>query len=175
MPKKLLKCIADVMATGKDKSTAIAICVKSTGLKMEKDELDKMLKEKGIVEGVSNKSWAKVNKSKLPSSAFLIVGDPEKKSTWKLPYKEENGDVNLGALRAIAAAVAGARTGKPMTIPTEVKTKIEKLLKQYKIGQYANESAEDVSYFESELAKLNFLETIKEENTTIGFYEYRRT
>ena len=83
MPKKLLKCIADVMATGKDKSTAIAICVKSTGLKMEKGELDKMLKEKGIVEGINS--------------------------------------------------------------------------------------------FDSKLAKLNFLETIKEENTTIGFYEYRRT
>lgn len=46
MPAKLLKCIRDVMGQGKDKSTAIAICVKSTGLKMEKEEIEKLLDAK---------------------------------------------------------------------------------------------------------------------------------
>lgn len=83
----------------------------------------------------SSQSWASVNKSKLPVSSFLWVEDPKKKSTWHLPYKDANGVVNMNALRAIAAAVAGARTGKPMNLPAAIRTKIKNLLKKYKIGQ----------------------------------------
>ncbi len=43
MPRKLLDCIKKVMADGKDRSSAIAICVKSTGLKMESEDIDKLL------------------------------------------------------------------------------------------------------------------------------------
>ena len=32
-------------------------------------------------------AWGAVDKSKLPKGAFLIVGDPKKKSTWRFPYK----------------------------------------------------------------------------------------
>jgi len=45
MPAKLLRCIQDVMKQGKDKPTAIAMCVKSTGLKMEKKEVEKLLRD----------------------------------------------------------------------------------------------------------------------------------
>ena len=90
-------------------------------------------------EAASNSSWASVNKSNLPMSAFLWVEDPKKKTTWHLPYKDENGNVNLGALRAVSAALGGARSGKPMNIPSEVRSKINRLLKQYKIGKYASD------------------------------------
>jgi hypothetical protein len=94
-----------------------------------------------VGEGISKKPWSQIDKSKLPKSAFLwIEGDGKLKSQWHLPYKDENGDINLGALRAISAAIAGARTGKPMSIPADVKTKIDNLLKQYKIGQYATKA-----------------------------------
>lgn len=94
-------------------------------------------------EGASTKSWASVDKSKLPKSAFLIVGDPKLKSTWKLPFKDEEGNISLGALRAISAAIAGARTGKPMSIPADVRARIENLLKKYKIGKYAKAKASE--------------------------------
>ena len=45
MPAKLMRCINDLMDKGKSKSSAIAICVKSTGLKMEKEEIEKLLKD----------------------------------------------------------------------------------------------------------------------------------
>ncbi len=96
----------------------------------------------------SNKPWANVNKSKLPRESFLWVIDPEKVSSWKLPYREGTGGidpetgkfkqaglVNLNALRAISAAVAGARTGKPMNVPSKIRKKLKKLLKKFKIGE----------------------------------------
>jgi hypothetical protein len=41
MPKKLMSCVKQVMAQGKDKSSAFGICVKSTGLKSEHHKGDK--------------------------------------------------------------------------------------------------------------------------------------
>jgi hypothetical protein len=122
----------------------------------------------------SNKSWATVDKSKLPAACFLWVEDKNKKSTWHLPYREgaggiENGmykkagPVNLGALRAISQAMAGARTGKPMHVPDQIKSKIRKLLKIYKIGQYKEHGEPGVKkgtqrIFESSISN-QFVET----------------
>jgi hypothetical protein len=98
----------------------------------------------------SEMPWAEVDKSKLPRGSFLWVEDPAKKTTWHLPYREgtggidpktgmfkQVGEVNLNALRAIAQAVSGARTGKPMVLPEQIRTKIKRLLKKYKIGEFA--------------------------------------
>lgn len=103
----------------------------------------------------SNRPWSAVDKSKLPAACFLWVEDPKKKSTWHLPYKEgagsidpttemyrSAGPVNLNALRAISTAVAGSRTGKAMSVPSAVRTKINRLLKQYKIGKFADQKPE---------------------------------
>lgn len=97
----------------------------------------------------SAESWAAVDKTKLPAKCFLWIEDPGKKSTWHLPYREGEGaidpetgmyerpgPVNINALRAIAGAVAGARTGEPMNLPEEIKSKINRLLKRYKVGDY---------------------------------------
>lgn len=113
-------------------------------------EVGRQLKEQN---GASTKKWVLVDKSQLPRQCFLWTEDPEKKTTWHLPYREGTGGidpktgmylaagpVNLGALRAIAGAIGGARTGKPMTIPSQIHAKIKKLLKKYKIGRFAKES-----------------------------------
>ena len=107
-----------------------------------KDEITNILEIE-----ISNKSWAKVNKSKLPASCFLWVEDMKKKTTWHLPYREgvgginpktgmykSAGSINAGAVRAIMAALAGARTGKAMTVPASVRKKAEALAKRLKIG-----------------------------------------
>jgi hypothetical protein len=93
---------------------------------------------------VSHKSWASVNKSELPRSCFLVQGDPDDKSTWKLPVYEgagekdadghytQRGPLNINAVRAALAAIGGARQGKPMSgVPGSVKSKLERWLKQY--------------------------------------------
>ena len=102
-----------------------------------------------ILKEQSGKPWANVSKANLPRSAFLWVEDPKRKSTWHLPYREgtggidpatemyrQAGAVNLAALRAIAAAIGGARTGTPMAMPSQVRSKITNLLKKYKIGKF---------------------------------------
>lgn len=120
-----------------------------------------------LEQDASTKSWALVSKSKLPRQCFLWVEDPQKKDTWHLPYREgaggidpetgmyrQAGPVNLAALRAVSAAIAGARTGKPMTIPTQIRSKIKKLLKKYKIGEYKESAMRDgeQSIFESSIS-----------------------
>lgn len=60
-------------------------------------------------------AWSEVDKSSLPSSAFLIVRDPEKKTTWKLPYKNPGGAINCNAVRAIVQVLGGARGGVDLT------------------------------------------------------------
>jgi len=105
--------------------------------------------EKILEQDASQRAWAEVDKSKLPRSCFLWIEDPNKKATWHLPYREGTGGldpdtkmyrsagpVNLGALRAIAAALGGARTGTPMKVPSEIRSKIKKLLQRYNIGKY---------------------------------------
>jgi regulator of replication initiation timing len=115
---------------------------------MDRNVQTAILIESALAEAdaTSDTSWATVDKSKLPAKCFLWVEDPKDKSTWHLPYREgagsigpdgmysEAGPVNLGALRAIAAAVGGARSGKPMDLPPEIKAKMMRLMKQYKIG-----------------------------------------
>ena len=113
-------------AMGRAKRKALLQGVAMGGGKLKED----------ATENVSDAPWESVDKSKLPKSAFLWI-EGEGKTQWHLPYKDEKGSVNLGALRAISAAVAGARTGKPMDIPPDVKSKITALLKKYKIGEFA--------------------------------------
>lgn len=109
---------------------------------------------------ISHRSWASVNKSMLPRSAFLDPGDPDKKSTWRLPVYEgagpkdadgcytQRGPLNINGVRAALAALGGAHTGRAMTgVPSGVRAKLEGWLKRYggeksqQKSQQASESA----------------------------------
>lgn len=81
---------------------------------------------------VSARSWEGVNKSKLPDSCFFW---PEKR---KLPYREgagpinpdtgrysKVGPINRKGLQSAWAAIQGARTGDPMSIPSEVRSRVQ--------------------------------------------------
>lgn len=72
--------------------------------------------------------WSKVDKTKLPASAFAYIGDKNKKSTWKLPYKNPDGSINPNGVSAAYAAIHGARGGVK-GISSEAKSKILKLWK----------------------------------------------
>lgn len=77
----------------------------------------------------SLKPWGSINKSKLPASAFLIVGEPDKKATWHLPYRDDTGKVNVGALRAIRVILkSGQFRGRKISfqIPQEVRDKVNR-------------------------------------------------
>lgn len=62
-----------------------------------------------------NPAWSEVDKTKLPSSAYMIVRDSEKRSTWKLPFKNPGGSINCNAIRAIVSVLGGARGGVDLT------------------------------------------------------------
>ena len=104
------------------------------------------LKDMGPVQlsEISTKPWGSVNKSMLPRSAFLDQGEPDKKSTWRLPVYEgtgpkdadgcytKRGALNINGVRAALAALGGAHTGTPMSgVPAGVKAKLEGWLKRY--------------------------------------------
>jgi len=89
---------------------------------------------------ISNRSWESVDKTKLPRPCWLI-NDSENRSEWKLPVYEgtgpkdeegrftQRGPLNANAVRAARAAVGGARVGKPMSISTSVRSRLEELMK----------------------------------------------
>ena len=96
---------------------------------------------------ISNRSWASVNKSKLPRSCFLVPGDPDDKESWKLPVYEgagpldasghytRRGPLNINAVRAALAALGGAHTGTPMAgVPAGVKARLERWIQRYGSG-----------------------------------------
>ena len=75
----------------------------------------------------SEPSWGSVDKSPLPSSAYSVVGDKTKKTTWHAPHHwvKNGGDpdedgvyttgdmfLHRGGVIAAWAATAGARTGE---------------------------------------------------------------
>jgi len=94
---------------------------------------------------VSTKSWASINKTKLPASCFLWVSGTRN----RLPYREgagevdvktgmykEAGPININAVRSIMSALAGARTGEKMSVPASIKKKAEALAEKYKSHKY---------------------------------------
>lgn len=80
-------------------------------------------------------AWSSVNKSELPKGAFLIVSDPEKKSTWKLPYKYKQTDgalvIHPGGVLAMWQAINGSRSGKAMDISSSLRAKAKALYERY--------------------------------------------
>ena len=80
-------------------------------------------------------SWSSVDKSKLPSGAFLVVSDPDNRSTWKLPYKyrDATGKLVVHPKGVLAAwqAIVGAHTGIAMKIATSLKAKMRVFYQKY--------------------------------------------
>ena len=96
-----------------------------------------------FIKSFSKKAWGEIDKTKLPKECFFIVEDPELKSSWKLPYREgageidpetgmysEVGEININGLRAVVAAIHGARSGNPMDISPEIREKIKGVLRK---------------------------------------------
>jgi len=67
---------------------------------------------------------------KLPASSFLVVGDPEKVTTWRLPVRDANGRLSRGRMGAAWAALHGGYRGNKYTGPNKAQA-IAKLRKLY--------------------------------------------
>lgn len=95
-------------------------------------------------QAISRRPWGSVDKTQLPAACFLIVGDPAKKSTWRLPVYEgagalgadgmyaRRGPLNLNAVKAAYADVNGAQSGKPMQgVSASVKARLARWRARY--------------------------------------------
>ena len=89
---------------------------KNTNVNWENIKNPKLIKniEKEIDSELINKTY------KLPSRCFAYVGDPNKPSTWKLPYLSLDGSVNIKRLPgAVECVVTNFRGLQIKTIPEE--------------------------------------------------------
>lgn len=70
--------------------------------------------------------WGDIEKTQenFPNKEDFIIQEGEIWSEWKLPYKYK-GEFHCGGVEAAIAAIAGARTGKKMTLTAEETTRLE--------------------------------------------------
>lgn len=104
---------------------------------LQEKVLKSLLEEEGVDPEIIEKAvWNYAYKKALPDSAYLWVekGEGCAKKDGKtpqkcrhLPYKDESGKVECGHLRAAVQAIGGARTGKPMSVPSGVLSKAKRL------------------------------------------------
>ena len=103
-------------------------CIKTgyAAVKKSKSKSMEAIMETELADGCRNPD--------LPASAYAWVEDPDKKTTWHLPYKGMDGEVKCQCVRAAIAAIAGARTGTPMKgVPDSAKAKLRSAAKKCKI------------------------------------------
>jgi hypothetical protein len=77
----------------------------------------------------------KKNKENFPKKSQFIVQRGEKREGWKLPYKVKSGKIHCGGVRAASAAAAGARSGKPMSLSSAERRRLNSARKACKIGE----------------------------------------
>jgi len=104
---------------------------------LQEEVLKSLLEEEGVdPEVIEKAAWDYAYKKALPDSAYLWVekGEGCAKEDGKtpqkcrhLPYKDKSGKADCGHLRAAIQAIGGARTGKPMSVPSGVLSKAKRL------------------------------------------------
>jgi hypothetical protein len=118
---------------------------------------EKMMVEKKIKNSVISKTpWGEVDKTKLGQKlaelgnksyikeTYLVVGDYEKRSTWKFPHHELLGGdlvVNKNGVIAAYQALRGARHD-PNISPTQKKEAAKHLLRHYRTMKQQKEIEE---------------------------------
>jgi HK97 family phage prohead protease len=146
--------------------------MKTKNLKKEGDKMQTKAIKNNVI---SDRPWSEVDKTKLAEmlyekgdkayidEAYLVVGDYEKRSTWKFPHHEFDGTdliVNKNGVIAAWAALQGARAN-PNISPAE-KLKAAKhlykhyseMLKQGYISEIPQELQDMVKELEAEVEKM---------------------
>jgi len=102
---------------------------------------------------IGKADWSTKYINNLPDSSFLWIeaggkkdddGKTVPRSLRHLPYKDMNGKLDADHVRAAAAAIGGARTGKPMSVPTSAKSKLRAAMKTLKIGEFKKAANTDI-------------------------------
>jgi predicted type IV restriction endonuclease len=70
-------------------------------------------------------------KGGLGPECFAYVGEPSKRSTWKLPYRKADGAVDPGRLdKATAALSPGGHRGRPVELPPAAISEVRRRLRE---------------------------------------------
>lgn len=85
-------------------------------------------------EGTEEQEEARLAEADLPQRCYLVVPDPEKRSTWKLPVCDDSGQVTVQKLGNAAAALSpGGFRGQQVEITdTQRRSAISKLRSLYR-------------------------------------------
>jgi hypothetical protein len=125
-------------------------------------------------EEISKKPWGKIKNNKLPVGCFLLVEDPEDRSTWKFPYREgaggvdpetgvyrKPGKINEGGVRLVLKTISDTRSKVPVTI----RNKANDLAKRLDIGKFGKKE-EAILFFHNfkELKRLRGMSKPIKEN-----------
>ena len=116
-----------------------------------------------IILNIEKKSTKLVGGFEHPASHFLYVPDPNKSSTWKLQYKDENGNIDPNLVSAaIASFSAGGFRGNKVQLPSDkvapIKAKLRSIWKELYPEKDIKEMPESINKQER---KVNILEEIK--------------
>jgi len=152
------------------------ICLLATRQNLTKKGFMEMSKEKAIKNNViSTKAWSEVDKTALGQKlaelgkesyikeCYLVVGDIEKRSTWKFPHHELQGEdlvVNKNGVISAYQALRGARNDPNISV-VEKRDASRHLLKHYRemkrqnlIEEIPQELEEMVKEFEAQVEKI---------------------
>ena len=116
---------------------------------------------------LSDKPWEGVDKSKLPKSCFLYVGDPDKKSTWKFPVYEGAGSLTEDGVyerrgplnRNALAAAAGRLSSTTSTVRQVVEPKLRRLYEAAGLELPQSLLRKEAAYMSNEADLKSLLET----------------
>jgi len=110
--------------------------------------------EKITKEEYSDTPWDFVNAYSLPSSAFLIVGDELDRTTWHLPYKDNEEKINKEVMEALSVwSWEYEETELDFDIPERIKAKVRRLVLQSGVKESEEKTLFD-SYIRTWLSDL---------------------
>ena len=131
MPKKLEDCVKSLMAQGKSKSSAFAICIKSTGLNPHSEEVKKA--KESLNMNIKQRAKERIEKLKKEQPEFcneldsftddnFLWIDPEGNRLF--PYKNIDGEVVRDAVQGAFIAINGYED----QVPEKVLNKLDELI-----------------------------------------------
>jgi len=77
----------------------------------------------------ARQSEARLLKEGLPASSYLVVGDPQKVTTWKLKYKNADGSLNPRLMGAAFAALTVGYRGQKVQLTRKQRASAKRKLK----------------------------------------------
>ena len=137
------RCVSFVVDEGTVPNTeagrkqAVAMCYSTwRDAKKSEDIINTLGELVNKAETTNTPSWGSIPKTKenFPNKSDFIVQRGKNWSDYKLPYKF-HGKIHCGGVKACAGAIGGSRSGKPMSLTSEEKARLNRAKRACGIGE----------------------------------------